>query len=48
MTSVMEHCDHKGLEHCDERSWIILISRSMEHCDDKGMKQCDPKVHGGL
>ena len=37
MTSVMEYCDHKGLEHCYDRGHGAFLF----HCDDNGMKHYD-------
>ena len=45
MTRVMEHCEDKGLEQCDDKSngalrrqgsWNIVITRVMEFCDEFG------------
>ena len=44
MKVVMDHCDDKGVELCDDKghgalrlqgSWSILMTGAMEHCDDK-------------
>ena len=41
--SVMEHCDHKDLEHCDERGHGALLF----NCDDNSLKHYDDG-HGAL
>ena len=43
MTSVMEQCDHKGLEHYDDRG----LGAFGFHCNGNSMKHYD-EGHGAL
>ena len=48
MTRVLEHFDNKGMEHCDERAWSIVIEGDKEHCDDMAREHFDDRSHGAL
>ena len=57
MTSVMEHCDHKCLEHCDDRghgsfllqgAWSIVMTRTCRKVIPRFMEDCDDNGNGVL